>query len=99
MLFFSFLSLPFHERHPTILEQEPVSAPTPLLLDRLHTLPFASQVLLPQTNLVITSADSQYVPAQAPANPPQHMIEGQDLAVPDARGARIGRPDPDGFVL
>ena len=41
-----------------------------LLLYRLDAMPFPLQVLLPQGDLVVASADGQHVPAQTPAHPP-----------------------------
>jgi hypothetical protein len=80
-------------------KHKPISPPTPLFLNSLNTLPLAPQILLPQTNLVITSADSQDIPAQAPANPPQNMIKSQNLAIPYSRSAGIRSPDSNRLVL
>lgn len=42
----------------------------PLLLDILDLLPLPLEVLLPQTDLVITTADGKDVAAETPANTP-----------------------------
>lgn len=41
-----------------------------LLLYPLDAIPLPFQILLPQADLVVASADSQHVPTQTPAHPP-----------------------------
>lgn len=54
------------------------------LLDRLDILPAASQLLLPQADLVVAGADGQNVAAQAPARAPGHSVEVQGGLLPVA---------------
>lgn len=70
-----------------------------LLFDVLHLLPFALEVLLPQANLVVSSADRKNVTARAPANTPQHAVELELLAGPLAGVRGVGCPDANGLVL
>lgn len=70
-----------------------------LLLDILDLLPLALQVLLPQADLVVTTADGKNVTAQTPANTPQNGIKLECLAGPLARVGSVGGPDADGLVL
>jgi hypothetical protein len=50
--------------------------PTPILFfNGLNTLPLALQVLLPQADLIFPSTDGQHISTQAPADPPQDVIE------------------------
>lgn len=52
------------------------------LLDALDTLPFASEILLPQGNLVVASAYGQNVAAQRPAHTPDGSIKVEDFTAP-----------------
>ena len=62
-------------------------------------MPFPLQVLLPQGDLVVASTDSQHVPAQTPAHPPQHGVELQDGRFPLVGMGRVAGPYPDRLVL
>lgn len=73
--------------HPTITQGIEKLAPPKyagLLLDRLHTLPSTTKLLLPQADSVVTRADGQDVAAQAPAHPPCYSadIEGSGFPFP-----------------
>ena len=70
-----------------------------LLLYPLDAVPLPLQVLLPQANLVVASADGQDVPAQTPAHPPQHGVEVGDRRLPLVRTGGVARPYPDRLVL
>ena len=73
---------------------------SPLLFDGLDTLPLALEVLLPQTDLVVSARHGQHVPAQAPAHAPQHSVKGQYGALPLLRlAARCRRRRPDAYRL
>lgn len=71
----------------------------PLLLDILDLLPLPLEVLLPQTDLVITTTDGKNVAAETPANAPQNSVELQCLAGPLARVGSIRGPNANGLVL
>ena len=71
-----------------------------LLLNRLHTLPAALELLLEQPDPVIARAHGQDVPAQAPAGPPRDSVKVESRRLPLAgRVGRGRRPDADGLVL
>lgn len=46
-----------------------------LLLNPLHTIPLARQILLPQAHLVIAPAHRQHIAAQTPTDPPCNSFE------------------------
>lgn len=71
----------------------------PLLLDILDLLPLPLEVLLPQTDLVITTTDGKDVATETPANAPQNSVELQCLAGPLTRVGSIRGPDANGLVL
>lgn len=58
-------------------------------LDRLDALPAAGQLLLPQSDLIVTGADGQNVAAQAPARAPGDSVEVQGGLLPIACTRRI----------
>lgn len=70
-----------------------------LILHGLDTLPLATQVLLPQRDLVIAATNSEHVTAETPADTPDSGIEAQDLAGPLALVGSIARPDAHRPVL
>lgn len=70
-----------------------------LLLNVLHLLPLALKVLLPQADLVVTTADGEDVTAQTPAHAPEHAVKLECLASPLARVGCVGSPDADGLIL
>lgn len=57
-----------------------------LFVDVLHFLPLALEILFPQCHLIVTSAHSQDIAAQAPADAPQDRVEFEDGACPLAGG-------------
>lgn len=57
-----------------------------LLVDVLHFLPVALEILLPQCHFIVTSAHGQDIAAQAPADAPQDGVEFEDGAGPLAGG-------------
>ena len=74
-----------------------------LLLDPLDAVPLPSQVLFPQADLVVATADGQDVTAETPAHAPEHGVEVQDGAFPFDGVGRVGGgargPYPHGLVL
>lgn len=81
------------------LERQATPQASALFLNALNTLPFTPQVLLPQADLVIRTADSQHITAQAPAHPPDRRLKVQHLALPLAGAGGVGRPDTHCLVL
>jgi hypothetical protein len=75
----------------------------PLFLNRLDAFPATAQLLLPQANAVVASADSQHVAGHAPAATPYDDLEFQHLALPVGCICLIGAcsacPDSYGVVL
>lgn len=70
----------------------------------LDTLPTSiSHPFLPETDSIIRTTDSQDIPTQTPADPPDDAIKFQDTRLPITRVARVGsstqRPDPHRLVL
>ena len=61
-----------------------------LLLDGLDAVPSTLEALLPQADSVITTADSQNVTAQTPADTPDDSIKLEFCALPARRARRIG---------
>ncbi len=57
------------------------------------------KVLLPQADLVVTTADGENVTAQTPADAPEHGVELECLARPLARVRGVGSPDADSLIL
>ena len=74
-----------------------------LFLNRLDALPPTTQLLLPQANTVITTANSQDIARHAPAAAPHNNLKLENLALPVRRvrlvGARSASPDAHGVVL
>jgi hypothetical protein len=74
-----------------------------LLLNGLDAVPSTFKALLPQADSVVTTADSQDVTAQAPADTPDDSLEFEFCALPARRARRIGvcltRPDAHSPVL
>lgn len=70
-----------------------------LLLDIFHLLPLALEILFPQADLVVTTAHSQDVAAQAPADAPKDGVELECLTRPLSGVGCIRCPDTDRFVL
>ena len=73
------------------------------LLNSLHTLPPTPQLLLPQTNPIITPTNRQHIPRHTPTDPPHHNIKIQRLALPRPRIAHLPtrrqRPNPNRMIL
>ena len=71
-----------------------------LLLNSLHALPPALDLLLVQPHAVVARADGKHIPAQAPARAPGDSIKVERRRHPLARGIGGGRgPDAHGAVL
>jgi hypothetical protein len=70
-----------------------------LLLNVLDLLPLALQILLPQADLVVATADGKNVAAQTPADTPQNGVKFECLAGPLVGAGRVRGPDADGLVL
>lgn len=72
-----------------------------LLGNRLYVLPLAAEVLLPQRDLVVGTANGQDVAAERPADAPHRRLKFKDLIVPLGRssGRRIAGPDAHCLVL
>lgn len=83
--------------HPTSTMSSTLCAH--LLLNILHALPLPLQILLPQTDLVITPRHGEDIAAQAPANAPQDGIELEHGRFPDVGLGGRRDPDPDRLVL
>ena len=60
------------------------SKSTDLLLHRFNAVPSSTQSLLPQTDFVITSANSEDVAAEGPGAAPGYGVEGKGCGCPVA---------------
>lgn len=70
-----------------------------LFLNVLDLLPLALEILFPQADLVVTTAHSKDVAAQAPADAPENGVELKCLTGPLAGVGCVRCPDTDSLVL
>lgn len=70
-----------------------------LLLDVLYLVPLSFEILLPQTDLVVSAAHSKNISGWAPANSPSNGVKLELLAIPLARVRPIRGPNPNGLIL
>lgn len=70
-----------------------------LFFNILDLFPLALEVLLPESDFIVATADGQDVTAQAPADTPQNRVEFENGTRPLAGSRCVRGPDTNSLVL